>query len=53
MTHNHDLKSALQYALQAFNQNTLADAAIALFETLGYKSEKRFTLSPNNGKQFR
>ena len=36
-----DLRQQISDALTAFTQRPLADAAIALFETLGYRSEKR------------
>jgi hypothetical protein len=39
-----DLRQQISEALTAFAQRPLADAAIALFETLGYRSEKRLQL---------
>jgi hypothetical protein len=39
-----DLRQQISDALTAFTQRPLADAAIALFETLGYRSEKRIAL---------
>lgn len=48
MTHLKKIKESLQ----AFANQPLADAAIALFEVLGYKSNKRLKLSPNNHAQF-
>jgi len=39
-----DLRQQISDAPAAFTQRPLADAATALFETLGYRSEKRLTL---------
>ena len=39
-----DLRQQISDALAAFTQRPLADAAIALFETLGYRSEKRLAM---------
>ena len=47
-----DLKYNIRDGLQAFQQRPLAEAAMGLFETLGYHSEKRFALSPNTAEQF-
>lgn len=52
MKNNLNLKYAIRDALQKFDREPLAEAAITLFETLGYKSEKSFDLRPNNAKQF-
>lgn len=47
-----DLRSEIQQRLQAFDKGNLADNAIALLGALGYTSEKRITLAPNNPEQF-
>ena len=39
-----DLRQQISAALAAFTQRPLANAAIALFETLGYRSKKRLAL---------
>lgn len=43
-----NLKQKIEVVLKGFADQPLFDAAIALFETLGYTSEKRLKLSPNN-----
>jgi adenine-specific DNA-methyltransferase len=40
-------KRAIASSLNSFTAAPLAEAATALFGSLGYKSEKRFTLKPN------
>jgi hypothetical protein len=45
-------KQAIQTALAAFAAKPLGDAATALFESLGYKSQKRIVLKPNTAKTF-
>lgn len=52
MSNNTQLKYVIQSALEGFASKSLAKPAINLFEVLGYRSEKRFELSPNNAKQF-
>jgi len=47
-----DLRTEIQQRLQAFEKGNLRDNALALLGTLGYTSEKRITLSPNNLEQF-
>ncbi len=47
-----DLRTEIQQRLQAFEKGNLRDNALALLGTLGYASEKRITLSPNNLEQF-
>lgn len=46
------LKQAIEAALTAFPERPLADAATALFASLGYASKKRLKLSPNTRDQF-
>jgi hypothetical protein len=43
-----ETKRAIEDALKAFAAKPIAEAAIALFESLGYKSEKRLALKPNS-----
>src|SRR5579862_5001688 len=45
-------KQAIQIALSSFESEPLAKAAILLFETLGYKSQKRLQLKPNSPESF-
>jgi len=45
-------KQAIQSALKDFGTRPLADAAVALLETLGYRSQKRLTLTPNTADNF-
>jgi len=45
-------KQAIETALKNFTGRPIADAATALFESLGYKSKKRLKLSPNTLEQF-
>src|SRR5689334_4278128 len=52
MPDNRDLKIAIQTALGAFEKKPLAEAAFDLLGTLGYRSERRLSLKPNNAKQF-
>ncbi|MCX6877077.1 MAG: hypothetical protein NTW21_25195 [Verrucomicrobia bacterium] len=47
-----ELKPKIEAALKAFSALPLADASMALFESLGYSSKKRLKLSPNNREQF-
>ena len=47
-----DLRTEIQQRLQAFEKGSLRDNALALLGTLGYTSEKRITLAPNNLEQF-
>jgi len=49
---NMDLRTEIQQRLQAFGKGNLRDNALVLLGTLGYTSEKRITLSPNNLEQF-
>jgi hypothetical protein len=46
-TSESNQKYQIEAALMDFADQPLADAAIALFEVLGYKSKKRLKLSPN------
>jgi hypothetical protein len=48
----HDTKHAIANALAGFGSKPLAAAATALLESLGYKSERRFPLTPNTAKNF-
>jgi len=52
MPDNKELKQAIQSALSAFEKKPLADAALDLLGTLGYRSERRLRLMPNSAKQF-
>jgi hypothetical protein len=45
-------KQAIQTALRNFAAKPLAQAAIALFESLGYRSAKRLDLTPNTPANF-
>ena len=45
-------KQSIQIALRTFESEPLAKAATALFESLGYKSQKRIVLKPNTAKTF-
>ena len=45
-------KQVIESALRDFSSRPLADAARALFASLGYKSKKSLVLSPNNCEQF-
>jgi len=45
-------KEKIQDALKAFASGNLRDNARRLFNTLGYRSEKRIDLSPNTGEAF-
>jgi hypothetical protein len=43
-----EVKKAIEAALQTLSHRPLAEAASHLFEVLGYTSERRLRLSPNN-----
>ncbi len=45
-------KYAIETALKSFSTAPMATAATALFETLGYHSDKRLPLSPNTADEF-
>ncbi|MCX7916266.1 MAG: hypothetical protein N3A53_08210, partial [Verrucomicrobiae bacterium] len=45
-------KQSIDTALRSFAAQPLAAAATALFDTLGYRSERRFTLTPNTADGF-
>jgi hypothetical protein len=47
-----ETKQAIVNSLKSFADQPLADAATALFESLGYKSQKRMVLKPNTAKIF-
>ena len=47
-----ETKRAIEQSLKAFGTAALAPAAIALFESLGYKSQKRLALKPNTPENF-
>lgn len=49
---NLNFKYAIRDSLKDFSHKSLASATIALLEVLGYRSEKRLELSPNNPEQF-
>ncbi len=45
-------KQAIVDSLAGFAGKPLAEAATVLFESLGYKSEKRIALKPNTAEAF-
>ena len=47
-----ETKRGIENSLKSFADKPLADAATALFESLGYKSEKRIVLKPNTRETF-
>ena len=47
-----EIKQGIETALQAFPNQPLAEAAVHLFEVLGYSSQKRLKLNPNNLDNF-
>ena len=47
-----ETKQAIVASLKSFGDKPLAVAAAALFESLGYKSEKRIALKPNTPETF-
>jgi type I restriction-modification system DNA methylase subunit len=47
-----ETKQAIVASLKSFADKPLAAAATALFESLGYKSEKRIVLKPNTAETF-
>jgi hypothetical protein len=47
-----ETKQAIVKSLASFAERPLADAATALFESLGYRSQKRLTLKPNTAESF-
>lgn len=47
-----ETKRAIQVALAGFASQPLAQAAVALFESLGYRSTKRIALTPNTPANF-
>ncbi len=49
---DQQVKEAIQGALIRFAAGSLSDNARALFETLDYRSGKRYDLLPNSAKQF-
>jgi hypothetical protein len=52
MPDTQEIKNAIVNALAAFGTKPLVEAATALLESLGYKSERRFPLTPNTAKNF-
>ncbi len=52
MTNDQELKKSIETALNACANMPLAEAAIALFDVLGYRSEKRLSLKPNTPENF-
>jgi adenine-specific DNA-methyltransferase len=52
MMNDQDLKKSIETALKAFAAAPLAEAATALFDVLGYRSEKRLSLKPNTPETF-
>lgn len=51
-TVKQDIKSAIAESLKAFGKGSLRANATALFNTLGYTSEKTIELSPNTPENF-
>jgi adenine-specific DNA-methyltransferase len=49
---DQEVKKAIEAALQTFPNQPLAEAALHLFEVLGYTSQRRLKLSPNNRDTF-
>jgi len=47
-----NIKEKIKLSLAAFANKPLADSALYLFETLGYKSSKRLHLKPNSPENF-
>jgi hypothetical protein len=45
-------KENIQAALAAFESVSLGEASLHLFDALGYRSEKRLVLRPNNADTF-
>lgn len=45
-------KDGIKSSLGAFANKNLANSALSLFETLGYKSSKRLSLKPNSPENF-
>jgi len=45
-------KEGIKSSLAAFDNKNLANSALSLFETLGYKSSKRLPLKPNSPENF-
>jgi hypothetical protein len=50
--HDQDVKKAIEAVLKAFLNQPLAEAALHLFKVLGYASQRRLKLSPNNVDTF-
>lgn len=48
-----ETKQAIDAALKDFATKPAAEAATALFESLGYKSQKRLALKPNSPANFK
>ncbi|MBN2499313.1 MAG: hypothetical protein JXB38_01020, partial [Anaerolineales bacterium] len=48
-----DLRTSIQDALQACAKGNLAKSAVALLNTLGYRSEKTYAITPNTADQFK
>lgn len=49
---SEDLRTQIQTALADFESYPLKEAAVRLFETIGYRSEKRIDLEPNTVETF-
>jgi hypothetical protein len=49
---DQEVKKAIEAALKAFLKQPLAEAALHLFEALGYTSQRRLKLSPKNFDTF-
>jgi hypothetical protein len=45
---DQEVKKAIEAALKTFLKQPLAEAALHLFKVLGYTSQRRLPLSPNN-----
>jgi type I restriction-modification system DNA methylase subunit len=51
-TKETSIKEAIQSALAAFVSSPMEQAGLQLFEALGYRSDRRFHLAPNNAQTF-
>jgi hypothetical protein len=47
-----DRKQSIESCLKSFGAGSFRENALSLFETLGYKSERRYILKPNTATQF-
>lgn len=52
MPTDSEIKQQIDNAIKTFAKQSLAESAFTLFESLGYRSQKRLSLQPNTPKQF-